>query len=829
MLKENIKKIISYMIITVMLFSLIGGRSLVFAETNIDEGKCGLKAKYVLSADGTLTISGSGEITNTNWSTFKEQVKKVVIGDGIVNIPDYAFSGYENLTEVVMTNTIQNMGTFVFNGCKLLTEINLSTRLEELPKNMFYGCSSLEEIAIPNNIKAISDNVFYGCTNLNEIQMSNNIESFGRNVFDDTAFYDNSENWEGNILYCGNVLVVAKSDIAGEVSVKEGTRIISDGAFYNCNSLKKVVITDGLKYVGDSAFYSNDLLNEIVLPDTVTEIGEKAFYSCIRLVDFYSPLGLVKIGDEAFSNCNTLEAFTIPKGVAILGKKCFDGCDQMLTLTSYSNVTPGSYYENTTLELPETIEKIYAISGSDYETYATKNKIEFETIEDWTSYETENEYGKILITKNRKEYVDSYNQNEILYVDYANCAYNTAVNASGSECATGKEIGNVLDGNISTYWQSSSAASEIYVTIDLGKNIKFKKIILWLFNTGLEYEISISKDNTFYERVMYVTNPYTSTRTDEISFSNQIEARYVKVKMLYEHFRPADGIYELGIFGIDGQAEKGEEITTTTATDTEVTTTEPESSEDIVNESTTENQDDDKVEITTPDETDKTLDEESTGEETTTEENSKNQVETSSVVVVNFKTPKLKKIKEKNYHTARIRWTKSGAECNYEVYRARKKNGKYNKIAVVSKTNYNDKKVKAGKKYYYKIKATHNGKTKMSKSKSIRIKGKPARPSLKITATNKNLKIKWGIISDNSKGIQIYVKSKQGGFTKYTKINETTKLKKNKKKKGVTGIESSIAGLKKDAVYNFKARTYAIVKGKRVYSKWSRIKKIKIK
>lgn len=860
MFKSNFKKIISYIITIAMLFSLISGKGLVFAKENIDEGKCGLKAKYVLSADGTLTISGTGEITNTNWSSFKEQVKKVVIEDGIINIPDYAFSTHTNLSEVVMADSIQTIGTYAFRGCSLLNKVNIPKRMSELQNKMFEDCLSLTSIVIPDNIKKIGNEVFAGCTNLSSIQMSNCIEEVGEGILDNTAFYDNSENWIDNVLYCNNILVVAKSDIGGEVSVREGTRVIGknafyetkvtkidlpksmvrigDYSFYNCDFLKEVVVSEGLKYIGYSAFYSNDLLSKIVLPDTVTEIGEKAFYSCVRLVDFYSPSSLTKIGTEAFSKCNTLESFTIPKGVAILGKNCFNGCDQLLELTSYSNAIPGSYYENATLNLPETVEKICAIPGSDYETYATKNKIEFEAIDDWSIYETENEYGKTLVSKNRREYTSSYEQNEKTYVDYANRENNIDVSVSGTENVTSYEIENILDGNTSTYWQSSSSASEIYVQIDLGKNIKFEKMMIWLFNTGLEYEISVSQDNIYYERAMYVTNPYANTRTDEICFNTNIEARYIKVKMLYEHFRPSDGIYEVAVYGVAGQAEKDEDVTTTT--DIEITTTEPESSgnsnqdgetstepessEDASNETTTELQDDGRKETTTPNESDITVKETTTGEEV-----SKNLVEIPSAVVIEFKTPRLKKIKEKDYHTARVKWTKSGEKCKYEIYRARKKNGKYKKIAVVSKTNYNDKKVKAGRKYFYKIKATYNGKSKMSKPKSIKIKGKPLRPSLKITTTNKFLKIKWGIISDNGKGIQIYVKSKHGGFAKYTKINETKKLKKSKKKKGVTGIKSSIDGLKKNTTYTFKARIYAIVKGKKVYSKWSKVKKIRIK
>ena len=56
----------------------------------------------------------------------------------------------------------------------------------------------------------------------------------------------------------------------------------------------------------------------------------------------------------------------------------------------------------------------------------------------------------------------------------------------------------------------------------------------------------------------------------------------------------------------------------------------------------------------------------------------------------------------------------------YKIYRATKKNGKYKKIATTKKTKYVDKKVKKGKKYFYKVKSVRNyNKTVTSKFSKI--------------------------------------------------------------------------------------------------------------
>ena len=63
---------------------------------------------------------------------------------------------------------------------------------------------------------------------------------------------------------------------------------------------------------------------------------------------------------------------------------------------------------------------------------------------------------------------------------------------------------------------------------------------------------------------------------------------------------------------------------------------------------------------------------------------------------------KIAKISSKNKKVT-LSWKKIKNVKKYTIYRSTKKTGKYQKIASVSKTKYVDKKVKKGKKYYYKI------------------------------------------------------------------------------------------------------------------------------
>ena len=85
-------------------------------------GTCGKKAtwKYNTSTK-TLTIGGSGAMYNyeknndeldgavdtTPWSVYKNQIKKVVVGDKVTQIGEDAFSGCVALTEVKLGKNVK--------------------------------------------------------------------------------------------------------------------------------------------------------------------------------------------------------------------------------------------------------------------------------------------------------------------------------------------------------------------------------------------------------------------------------------------------------------------------------------------------------------------------------------------------------------------------------------------------------------------------------------------------------------------------------------------------------------------------------------------------
>ena len=191
----------------------------------------------------------------------------------------------------------------------------------------------------------------------------------------------------------GRKLLKAPQNLDGTYSVKKGTKIICDMAFYDYSSLSSLVIPDSVIIIGFGAFEGCSSLRSLVIPDSVTSIGDKAFdgwngdLKCLspyfiydnkvlfdknksRIIAFrnknassyvipYSvtrieertfrgcdslrsvviPDSVTSIGIEAFRDCSSLSSIVIPDGVTSIGDRAFSGCCSLESLVIPDSVT----------------------------------------------------------------------------------------------------------------------------------------------------------------------------------------------------------------------------------------------------------------------------------------------------------------------------------------------------------------------------------------------------------------------------------------------------------------------------------------------------------
>ena len=139
-----------------------------------------------LSEDGTLTISGTGDIPGSEgapWFSRSYEIKKVIIKDGVTNIGNNAFFDYPALTSVEIPNSVTSIGESAFFQCMRLTSVTIGNSLTRIGKRAFENCTALLSVEFPNSLTNIEESAFESCAALTSITIPNSVTSIGNNAF----------------------------------------------------------------------------------------------------------------------------------------------------------------------------------------------------------------------------------------------------------------------------------------------------------------------------------------------------------------------------------------------------------------------------------------------------------------------------------------------------------------------------------------------------------------------------------------------------------------------------------------------------------------------
>lgn len=136
------------------------------------------------------------------------------------------------------------------NSC----EVRITDDVEVIEDGALCGLKELKKLILPDSIEEIGSWAFYACASLAEVEIPQSVKKIGENAFLDTAFYNNDANWCDEVLYLGCSLIKARESINGSCFIREGTEVISQGAFKNCTLLERVLIPATVSQIGDNAF-----------------------------------------------------------------------------------------------------------------------------------------------------------------------------------------------------------------------------------------------------------------------------------------------------------------------------------------------------------------------------------------------------------------------------------------------------------------------------------------------------------------------------------------------------------------------------------------------
>ena len=119
-------------------------------------------------------------------------ITKVIVGEGISELPNRTFYRYKALETVELPSTLKILGSAgnhdsngnIFQGCSALKNIVIPESVTTIGPGVFYGCSSLESINIPTGVTRIEEHALRE-TGLKKIEFHEDVTYFGNMAFRD--------------------------------------------------------------------------------------------------------------------------------------------------------------------------------------------------------------------------------------------------------------------------------------------------------------------------------------------------------------------------------------------------------------------------------------------------------------------------------------------------------------------------------------------------------------------------------------------------------------------------------------------------------------------
>lgn len=312
----------------------------------------------------SLTLSGAGAIPDypiaeTPWQEFRDEIKSIVLEEGVTRIGDYAFYDCTALTSVEIPEGVTQIGESAFSCCQSLESVTIPGSVTEIGEGAFESCDSMMALELTSGLKRVGAFAFSECFSLRALDLPDTVERIERSAFTGTALQ--------KLVIPSNVQEIGDNAFNGcirlsSLTLSEGIRVIEELAFSNCSDLTKVLIPASVERLGEGVFadclsmtkiavapesehfvvqdnilYSKDMSTllhypsgkeeqEFTLPEEVRKIAGLAFASNYYLTDVSLGDYLEEVGSYAFARCYGLTYMYLPPQTTRLGVSPFHDC-----------------------------------------------------------------------------------------------------------------------------------------------------------------------------------------------------------------------------------------------------------------------------------------------------------------------------------------------------------------------------------------------------------------------------------------------------------------------------------------------------------------------
>lgn len=287
-------------------------------------GTCGAEGDnltWTLSCDSVLTISGTGAMYeyywNTPWMEYKDEVRYVIVEEGVTTIGATAFRDFIHLRQCSLPSTLISIG-----------------------EEAFCFCFQLMSVDIPQSCTTISG---WGAFNLVP-----NVNIQDESIAKNCAARSINGYVEGYFVYADKSkrsLRACSSIAKGYVALDDAIERIEYMAFAQCEEITNLQFGSHLQYIGEWSLNGCIGLEGLRFQEGLKEIASNAFGNCFGLQYVYLPNSLTTLGDFAIGNCPVLRTIHLGDSLRNVGSQIFDSCQGIDTI--YATMTTPPVLDNT--------------------------------------------------------------------------------------------------------------------------------------------------------------------------------------------------------------------------------------------------------------------------------------------------------------------------------------------------------------------------------------------------------------------------------------------------------------------------------------------------